>query len=66
MFLLYKTVDSDLIASGESHSRLLIDWATSSSEGRDVVLRLVTAILAASSCYAQFPTQVNLLDLLTS
>ena len=26
-----------------------------------MVLRLVTAILAASSCYAQFPTQVSLL-----
>ena len=55
-----KLIHSDLVVPGESHSRLLIDWATSSSEGRDVVLRLVTAILAASSCYAQFPTQVSL------
>ena len=39
------------------HSRLLIDWASSSREGRDVMLRLVTTTLAASSCQAQFPTQ---------
>jgi len=51
------------ITFGESHSRLLIDWSTSSSEGRDVVLRLVTAILAASSCHAQFPTQETISEM---
>ena len=51
------------ITFGESHSRLLIDWATSSGEGRDVVLRLVTAILAASSCHAQFPTQETISEM---
>ena len=51
------------ITFGESHSRLLIDWATSSSEGRDVVLRLVTTILAASSCHAQFPTQETISEM---
>jgi len=51
------------ITFGESHSRLLIDWATSSSEGRDVVLRLVSAILAASSCHAQFPTQETISEM---
>ena len=53
----------DDLLVGESHSRLLIDWSTSSSEGRDVVLRLVTAILAASSCYAQFPTQETISEM---
>lgn len=51
------------ITFGESHSRLLIDWATTSREGRDVVLRLVTTILAASSCHAQFPTQETISEM---
>ena len=32
-------------------------------QGRDVVLRLVTAILAASSCHAQFPTQETISEM---
>lgn len=51
------------ITFGESHSRLLIDWATTSGEGRDVVLRLVNTILIASSCHAQFPTQETLSEM---
>ena len=51
------------ITFGESHSRLLIDWATSCGEGRDVVLRLITSILAASSCQAQFPTQETISEM---
>ena len=51
------------ITFGESHSRLLIDWASTSREGRDVVLRLVTTILAASSCHAQFPTQETISEM---
>ena len=35
----------------------------SSAEGRDVVLRLVTSILAASSCHAQFPTQETISEM---
>ena len=44
-------------------NRLLIDWASSSREGRDVALRLVTTVLAASSCHAQFPTQETISEM---
>ena len=33
------------------------------TSGRDVVLRLVTSILAASSCHAQFPTQETISEM---
>jgi len=51
------------ISFGESHSRLLIDWATTAQEGREAVLRLISAILSASSCAAQFPTQETISEM---
>lgn len=51
------------ITFGESHSRLLIDWSTTSQEGRESVLRLISAILSATSCPAQFPTQETISEM---
>jgi len=51
------------ITFGESHSRLLIDWSTTSMEGRELALQLVSAILAASSCPAQYPTQETISEM---
>jgi len=51
------------ISFGESHSRLLIDWSTTSEEGRQCVLKMITAILAASSCPAQYPTHETISEM---
>jgi hypothetical protein len=51
------------VTFGETHSRMLIDWATESEAGRNVAVRLVRIILAISSCNAQFPTQETISEM---
>ena len=58
------------VTFGESHSRMLIDWATedqhegcnaagSNEQGKELSVRLLRIILAVSSVPAQFPIQVG-------
>ena len=58
------------VTFGESHSRMLIDWATSgepdgrggviiNEQGKELSVRLLRIILAVSSVPAQFPIQVT-------
>ena len=58
------------VTFGESHSRMLIDWATedqhegcnaagSNEQGKELSVRLLRIILAVSSVPAQFPIQVD-------
>ena len=56
------------VTFGESHSRMMIDWATGEANGGDVAgsqqgkelsVRLLRIILAISSVPAQFPIEVN-------
>ena len=58
------------VTFGESHSRMLIDWATGeqndgngvvvvNEQGRELSVRLLRIILAVSSVPAQFPIEVN-------
>ena len=58
------------VTFGESHSRMLIDWATGeqnggggnvivNEQGKELSVRLLRIILAVSSVQAQFPIQVR-------
>lgn len=51
------------ITFGESHSRLLIDWSVTSMEGRELAIQLVSTILSASCCHAQYPTQETISEM---
>ena len=51
------------VVFGETHSRMLIDWATSDETGRNLTVRLVRIILGVSSCNAQFPTQETISEI---
>ena len=55
------------VTFGESHSRMMIDWATGGSneggvagsqQGKELSVRLLRIILAISSVPAQFPIEV--------
>ena len=55
------------VTFGESHSRMMIDWATGdtsgqgvagSQQGKELSVRLLRIILAISSVPAQFPIEV--------
>ena len=56
------------VTFGESHSRMMIDWATGdangdgvagSQQGKELSVRLLRIILAISSVPAQFPIEVK-------
>ena len=58
------------VTFGESHSRMLIDWATDeqnvdgngvlvNTQGKELSVRLLRIILAVSSVPAQFPIEVS-------
>ena len=58
------------VTFGESHSRMLIDWATGeqsggnggvvvNQQGKELSVRLLRIILAVSSVPAQFPIEVT-------
>ena len=59
------------VTFGESHSRMMIDWATGdtsgegvagSQQGKELSVRLLRIILAISSVPAQFPIEVYILS----
>ena len=62
------------VTFGESHSRMMIDWATGeangggvvgSQQGKELSVRLLRIILGISSVPAQFPIEVNQLFAVT-
>ncbi len=52
-----------LIAIGENHSRLLLDWTVQSEEGKTTATKLVSLILQVSSCPTQYPTNERLSEM---
>ena len=51
------------VTFGESHSRMMIDWASVDPRGKELSLRLLKIILAVSSVDAQFPVQETISEM---
>ena len=54
---------SFFITFGESHSRIMIEWALESEAGRAATVRLVNIVLAVSVVPAQYPTHETLSEM---